>query len=193
MKNQKLTRLQGLFVLIAVIVLSSCMNNRAAETEKTAVLKDNQRVEKKADRNDANFLVNAAKFHREEISLGKLAQRKSKVDHVKEHGKMMENDHSKSLEELKSLALSKNISIPNSPSDSDSGDYRTLTELDSISFGREYSEMMVEKHQNAIDLFEEAIEDTNDPQIKAWATKTQAVLKTHLSHSLACRKECTKS
>lgn len=193
MKNYILKIPQALFLLGAMVVFSSCMNNKAAETEKTAVLKDNRNVERKTDRNDTRFLAEAAEMHHEEISLGKLAQRKSNAAHVRDHGKMMETDHAKSLDELTTLARSKNISIPNPPADSDLDDYRSLNEMDSTDFGKDYSDMMVKKHQHGIELFEDAIDESEDMEIKAWATKTHAMLKTHLTHSLECQKECAKS
>ena len=59
-------------------------------------------------------------------------------------------------------------------------------------FGKKYSEMMVDGHKDAIELFEKASIESTDPDIRAWANATLPILRTHLEHSLACQKACAK-
>ena len=44
----------------------------------------------------------------------------------------------------------------------------------------------------AIELFENAAADCTDPDIKAWATATLPILRTHLDRAMTCQKECDK-
>lgn len=102
----------------------------------------------------------------EEIKLGKLAQEKGRMSHVKELGKKMEVDHTKSLSDLKALAKSKNISLPTSTTDDANDDFKSLNEKSGNDFDKAYIEMMVDDHKDAIEIFEKASTDSDDFDIK---------------------------
>ena len=144
------------------------------------------------NKKDAQFLVNAAEINREEISLGQLAQQKSNISHVKELGKMMEDEHTRSLAALTELAYSKNISLPTSQTENGQIAYKKLNETSGSDFGKEYSDLMVSAHKDAIALFEKASTECTDPDIRVWASTMIPSLRTHLDHSLMCQKECEK-
>ncbi len=63
---------------------------------------------------DAQFLVNAAEISLEEIKLGQMAQTHAKSPDIKSLGQMMEKEHTKTLNDLRGLAQSKTISLPES-------------------------------------------------------------------------------
>lgn len=148
---------------------------RMTSNENTAIVIDND--------NDAEFLMKATEMQLEKISLGKLAQQKGNSAEVKAFGKMMEDEHNASLTEIRTLAQSKSISIPTTVSEDSKDHYDDLNEETDNDFGKSYSKMMVDQHEDAIDLYEDAIEDTEDPEIKAWATKKLATLRTHLERA----------
>ncbi|MDQ6755665.1 MAG: DUF4142 domain-containing protein, partial [Bacteroidota bacterium] len=64
------------------------------------------------DKESADFVMKAVSGGMLEVQLGQLAIQKAKNQRVKNFGNMMVTDHSKANEELKSLASSKNITIP---------------------------------------------------------------------------------
>ena len=45
---------------------------------------------------------------------------------------------------------------------------------------------MVSGHKDAIDLFENATEGNNDPDVKSWASGMLPDLRTHLAQAQAC-------
>ncbi len=180
-------------LLITVFIgLSSCMNNKPADTKEIAEDKNEEKFENNNNKKDAQFLVNAAEINREEISLGQLAQQKSNISHVKELGKMMEDEHTRSLAALTELAYSKNISLPTSQTENGQIAYKKLNETSGSDFGKEYSDLMVSAHKDAIALFEKASTECTDPDIRVWASTMIPSLRTHLDHSLMCQKECEK-
>ncbi len=183
--------LQATFIITSIVVTSSCMNNKPEDTKKVVEEKNEQKFDNSSEK-DAQFLVDAAEINREEISLGQLAQQKGASDHVKELGKMMENAHTKSLADLTALAQNKNISLPTSQTENGKDAYKKLNDKSGNDFGKEYSNMMVNGHKEAIKLFEKASADCTDPDIKAWAAATLPALRTHLDHSIVCQKECNK-
>src|SRR3979490_1120961 len=68
------------------------------------------------DNPDAAFYKKAAEGGMAEVQLGKLAQEKSSNPNVKDFGAMMVGDHSAANDKLKSIAESKSIKLPTSPS-----------------------------------------------------------------------------
>lgn len=182
-----------------LFLLSSCAENRGSATSENG---ENEHLNNRNDANDTiliveneddgQFLMKAAEMQMEEIRLGQLAQQKGSSDHVKELGKMMETDHTATLAELKTLAQTNSISIPNTETDNSRDAYEDLNEKDGVDFGKAYSKLMIEHHEDAIDLFEEASEDAENQQIRTWATGKLAGLRTHLQHAEACKEACDK-
>ncbi|WP_373522398.1 DUF4142 domain-containing protein [Aquiflexum sp.] len=179
-----------------LLFATSCSENKTtdsmevAEQENISKLTNDDRTAVVIDNdNDAQFLMDAAEMQMEEISLGKLAQQKGNSPHVKELGKMMEEDHSKSLSELKALAQSKSVSIPASVTEDSRDAYKSLNEETGNDFGKAYTDMMVEHHEDAIELYEKAATDSEDPKIRAYATEKLPGLRTHLQHAEAAKEK----
>ncbi|SNR95657.1 putative membrane protein [Belliella buryatensis] len=160
-----------------IFLTTACSENKAndsmkvAKTENTAKLtsRDTTILVIEND-DDAKFLMKAAELQMERISLGKLAQQKGNTSHVKELGKTMETDYSKSHAELKTLALGKSVSIPNTLTDDSKKAYEKLNEKTGAEFEKAYSTMMVDDHKDAVKLFEKASTDSEDPKIRNWAS-----------------------
>jgi putative membrane protein len=175
-------------ILIAVIMgASACDNNKAEDPKEVAEEKNEQKFDNKANEKDAEFLVAAAEINREEISLGQLAQQKSSMTHVKELGKMMEVEHSKSLTDVTALAKTKNISLPTALTENGQDAYKKLNEKTGNNFDKDYCDMMVKGHKDAVALFEKAATECTDADIKAWASATIPALQAHLDKSLQCQ------
>ncbi len=192
MKNYKSKILLATLFIVAMLGLQSCDDSKTEDTKDVAEEYNNAKFEDNKNEKDAQFLVDAAAIHRQEISLGKLAQQKGTTNHVKELGKMMEVDHTKALAELTAMAKTKNISLPTAQTDNGQDAYNRLNQKSGNDFGNEFSKMMVDGHKDAIALFEKASTECSDLDIKAWAASLLPALRTHLDHSLVCQKECAK-
>jgi len=192
LKNFKQNAMCAVYIyalLLTVVVISapSCSNKNKPEDTKD-VVENNNADEKK----DEQFLVDAAQINLEEIKLGQLAQQNSTMPEVREMGKMMEIDHTKCLSDLKALADKKSILIPTSTTKESEEIYEKLVNLSGAEFDKKYCAMMVDGHKNAISEFEKAVVDSNDPDIRAWASETLPALRKHLDHVLNCQKNCSK-
>lgn len=192
MENYKLKVLQTALVFAAVLGASSCMNNNAKDTKKVATERNEEKFDNKTKEKDAEFLVDAAEFSLEQINLGQLAQQKSNISHVKELGKMMETEHTKSLADLTALAKTKSMAVPASQTNDGQDAYEKLNKKIGNNFGTTYSDMMVTVHKDAIALFEMAAAECSDPDIRAWASATLPTLRMHLDRALVCQVECEK-
>ena len=150
---------------------------------------DDQTIVVVENDNDAKFLMDVAEMQLEEISLGKLAQQKGNTPQVKELGKMMEAARTKTLTEVQALAQSKPGSIPTTITEDSQDVYQKLNDKTGNDFGKAYSDMMVEHHEDAIKLFEKISTDSEDTDIKAWAAQKLPGLRTHLKHAEESKKQ----
>lgn len=176
------------------IMFASCNNNNQ-KPEDTKVVAEERNDEKFNDNNmerDAQFLVDAAEINLETIQLAKLAQQKGSSAHVKELGKMMENTHTKLQRDLTALAKSKMISIPTSPTDKAKDSYAKLDKKSGNDFDKTYADMVVDKHEDAIDIFENATTDSYDTDIKNWSISALSDLRTHLNHAIESQQKLDK-
>ncbi len=180
-------------LLGGVFLFASCGNNQnpqdtkvIAEERNAEQFDNNNNTNNMNDRleEDADFLVTAAEISMEQIRLGQLAQTNGTSPHVKELGKMMEDAHTKSLNDLKALAGRKMITIPTTDTEDVQDSYNSLNEETGDDFDNEYADMMVSRHKDAISAFEDASDDSNDAEIKQWATASLPAMRTHLEHSI---------
>lgn len=180
--------------LVGAFTFVSCNQNMdSKDTDSKEIAEDNNDAKlSDAKEDDADFLVSAAEINLEEIQLGQLAQKNSKMSDVIELGKMMEVDHTKAQKELQALATRKQIDIPSTLTDDGMDAYNKLKDKYGKDFDNDYCDMMVKGHKGAIDKFEKASNDTKDPDIKSWAETMLISLKAHLSHSEACQEKCEK-
>lgn len=170
--------------LVLSITMTSCKKEAAeTDTEEVADDQNDTKFDDTAKENDAEFLVAAAEINMDEIALGKLAQTKATAQSVKDLGKMMEMEHITALEELKGLAATKNVSLPEGPTEDGQETLKKFQEKKAPDFDKDYASKMVDGHKDAISKFEKASTDAADADVRAWATKMLPALKMHLQHS----------
>lgn len=182
-----------------LIFASSCKDTKTEDSQTQAeqenisnIEQDDQTILVVENDTDATFLMEVAAMQLEEISLGKLAQEKGNSPHVKALGEMMENDHNKSLTELTALSQTKSVAIPSTLTEDSKENHKKLSDKSGNDFGKAYSQMMVEHHKEAISLFEKAATESEDQEIRAWASNKLPTLKMHLAHAEKCKAECDK-
>lgn len=195
----KTTLLQSAFMAATLFGASSCADNQSApkqekqeDTKKVAEEHNEAKFDTRASEKDAQFLVNAAEINMEEIKLGELAQQKSTMADTKTMGKMMVDDHTKALGELTALAKKKSVTLPAAATNKGEDAYKKLNDTKANKFDKEYADMMVSGHKDAISAFEKASTDATDADIKQWATGMLPGLRTHLDHAMMCQKKSEK-
>jgi putative membrane protein len=112
--------------------------------------------------------------------MGRLAQENASSPRVKAFGQMMVTDHSKANDQLKSLAASKNITLPDSVSDEQKKHMDELRKKTGDDFDKAYIDMMVDDHKEDVDMFEKASNNLKDADLKSFAATTLPTLRTHL-------------
>lgn len=131
-------------------------------------------------KDDKDFLMEAASGGMMEVELGKIAATNAQSAKVKEFGKMMVTDHSKANTELKSVATKKNITLTADLMDDHKKHVDMLRSKKGAEFDKAYMDMMVDDHKKDVDEFEDEANKGTDADIKAFAAKTLPVLKKHM-------------
>jgi len=128
---------------------------------------------------DRTFMMKAAAGGREEVELGRLAQKHASNDAVRRFGQRMVADHAKANQELRDLATSKGVDLPEKAVQHDStGDRLAL--LRGQEFDRQYVNDMVRDHKRDVAEFRHMQSTVSDPDVKAWIDKTLPTLEDHL-------------
>ena len=126
---------------------------------------------------DKNFFTKAAEAGHKEIALAQVAQSKATSPNVKSLAERLLKDHQQSDQELQSLAQSKGVTLPAHADDK--ATTARFEKLEGPAFDRSYSQMMVQDHNTAIKLFQQA-SASKDSEVKAFADKTLPTLREHL-------------
>lgn len=179
MKNIKTS---SLFLAACFFALISCgTKNSQDDSKEIAEEQNEEKFDDTAMEDATDFAVEAADGGMLEVQLGQLALTKAVSPKVKEFAQSMIDDHSKANDELKSLAQSKNITLPSTLSEKKQKDYNDLAEKSGADFDKAYCQFMVKDHKDDIDKFKKAAENEDDPDLKSWAAGKVPVLEHHLS------------
>jgi len=134
----------------------------------------------KLARKDKSFIEKAAQDSAAEVEAGKLAASKGSSDEVKKFGERMVQDHGKAADELKQLAQSKGIDVPDTADRKHQRAAKSLEKKSGAEFDRAYMSQMVKDHQDDLKAMQKAAKEAKDPDVKAFAEKTAGVIKEHL-------------
>jgi putative membrane protein len=121
-----------------------------------------------------------------EIQSGKPAEKKADLSSQKFAAQMVA-DHTRTMEELKALALKAGIEFPTAIDSAYQSRIDKLNRLMGLDFDRVYDAMQVEAHQDAVALFARYAEGGDNPDLKAWAAETLPRLRHHLEMAKALR------
>jgi putative membrane protein len=136
---------------------------------------------------DARFAVDAADGGLLEVELGNLALTNASTDVVKQFAKHIVEDHSKGNEELKNLAKSEGIALPDALSEKNKEAFDKFTHKSGIEFDKDYIDFMIKDHKEDIVEFEKEAKKGHDPEIKSLAAKTLPTLNHHLEMAQSTR------
>ncbi len=177
-------------LVFAALLLNACRRNGSDSIEQANKMneqKDTANAILTAGKDDAEFVVEASSGGMMEVQLGNIAQEKAADPRVKNYGSMMVRDHTKTNAELKGLASTKDITLPQGAGEEHQKHIDELMQKTGSDFDKSYMEMMVKDHEEDIDAFQKSSDKGKDIEIKAFASKTLPVLKVHLDSAKAIR------
>jgi putative membrane protein len=182
-------------VLAAMVALLSCNETRKndnSDSNETAEKANDEKFKSNEANSDADFVAEAVGESYAEIKLAKLATQRSANSEVKEIARMVAHDHEKSLDELKTLAQRKAISLPVEENDQARNDIEKFQNESGKDFDKKWCKEMIDAHEDAISKFENRMEKTEDADVKALANKTLPELRTHLEKLNSCYTKMSK-
>ena len=125
---------------------------------------------------DTTFMQKAAQGNMAEIDAANMALQKSTSDSIK------------ALNDLKALASSKGVTLPDSTDELHKTAAKQLAMQSGSAFDKTYLQGQVRDHQATIALFQEEAGHGQDADTKAFAAKLLPTLKMHLQHVTAITK-----
>ena len=132
---------------------------------------------------DQQFMAKTAEGGMAEVELGKLAAAKASSEDVKKFGRRMVDDHTKANGQLKQIATSKGVTVPDDLNAKDKAIQAQLEKLSGTKFDRAYMNGMVMDHIRDVAEFNREITTTKDPDVKNFASQTLPTLEDHLKNA----------
>lgn len=130
---------------------------------------------------DSKFMMQAASSDMMEIATSNMALQKSQNEDVRRFAQMMIDDHTKTSDQLKSIAATKNVTLP---AEMDAKHRAMADKLAGVSadrFDMEYMKMQVKAHEAAVKLFQTESNKGTDADVKGFASANLPALQTHLN------------
>jgi putative membrane protein len=148
---------------------------------------------------DKAFAKDALKTHKKTIAKFEKAVTSEKDEDVKNFAQMLVTDHTKSLEELKTLARQKGMTWPadaqlaehhatDKNADKEKAGWDRVTQAQGAEFDRMFLKNQIDHHKRNIKEFERTSRNHSDSDIRAFATKTLPTLQGHLQQAQALSK-----
>jgi putative membrane protein len=123
-----------------------------------------------------------------EIESSKLAAQKSD-DATKQFANQMVSDHTKTSTELKSAVQGDaDAPLPTALDSSHQSKLDKLKSLTGVDFTKNYHDVQVSAHKDAVSLFERYAKGGDNAKLKSWASSTLPALKHHLEMAQALDK-----
>jgi len=143
---------------------------------------------------ERDFIEDQLEDGQAEVNLGKLAAERASNAEVKAFAQMMVRDHQIAGDELKQAATATNVQV-NPPAEPD-GDHKDaqeeLAKLSGPEFDRKYMNKMVDEHEEAVSEVEKKA-DSENAQVRQWATKTLPKLREHLAQAKQIKETLDKA
>jgi putative membrane protein len=170
-----------LMILTAGFIFQACNNASRTESDSVETANDSNENNNAAavQEDDSEFMVKAANGGMMEVEAGKLAQQKALSQSLRDFASRMVTDHTKSGDELKALAATKNITLPATLGKDEQDHLTEMGGKTGSEFDKHYVDMMVADHDKTVNMFEDMANDARDADVKAWAAKTLPALKEH--------------
>jgi putative membrane protein len=180
-------RIFKILTVASLFALNACdSGHKEADSNDIAAEANDRKFEDNQAEQDADFVEEVVASNYAEIKMAELANQRSRNAEVKEVAQMLEKDHAASLNELKTLAQAKAISVPVEETDNSKRKMESFSGETGNDFDKKWCKEMMDSHEDNIDKFEKRMNKTEDPELKTWIAKTLETLRTHRDRLKAC-------
>lgn len=166
----------GIILTILCMTIISCNNSRNSSVDRAERANDTTAL---VNEQDARFAVHAADLNMETMELADLAEQRATDSRVKAIASTLQEEHERANDELARISSGKMITLPMSMSQDRREELQNLHERDSTNFDRNYLNQLIEHHEEARKLYQDASEDVRDAELQAFASKYLPLIKRH--------------
>ena len=138
---------------------------------------------------DKEFVMKAAFGGMAEVKMGELAASNSSNLAVKTFAQRMVLDHSQANDALAQLATAKGLALPSKLDGEHQKKYDEIAKKNGSAFDKAYMDDMVKDHEMDVAEFRKESTAAQDPDLKAWVTKTLPTLEDHLKMAKETQKK----
>lgn len=131
----------------------------------------------------AEFVQQAAVSDMFEIETGEMATEKSETEMVVDFGQMLVDDHTMSSTILMTIAAAKNIDVPTTLTEEKQAIRDRLAGKEGMEFDKDFANAQVEAHEEAIALYQRAVDELEDEELRTFAENVLPVLQEHLQEA----------
>lgn len=128
---------------------------------------------------ERNFVQEQLQDGSREVQLGELAEKHASSPDVKQFAATLVQDHTTAGNKLEEIAQRENVELDKSGNDA-RDDVERLSKLSGHEFDKEYIDMMVKDHKDAVDALQDQAENADHADVKTWAAETLPRIKHHL-------------
>ncbi len=171
--------MKKMIYLGAVLILAMSVSNGFAQDSS---MKSNgaMKSDKMAKNPDSKFMMMLATGGMNEIGLSQTALSKSSSDEVKQYAQKMVDDHTAAGDELKTLAASKNVTLPMEMDAKHKAMNDKLSAMTGSAFDMEYMKAMMKDHETTVAMLKKESTGGKDADAKAFAAKLLPTVQGHL-------------
>lgn len=199
-KTNKMKKLSYVFIAAAGIMLFACnetqTDNRIQSDREVSDVKDinDERADSAVTedngifgKSDADYIVEAGANSMAAIDAAKLAADKASSTQVKEFAATVAKEQEAMHKELKALATAKNIQMPAVVEGQERKNLTDLREKTGNDFDREFMNMIVGLQNEDVNRLEKMLSNSDDSEIRTFATNHISKIKTHLEQAKAIK------
>jgi putative membrane protein len=168
--------LTGLLALAPAFAQTGTTTSSSKTTAKTSATTSTSGL----SASDRKFVKDAAEGGMMEVELGRIAASKATNPDVKSFGQRMVDDHSKANDQLKQVASSKGVTVPDSLPPSKQKEIDKFNKLSGAAFDSSYVKNMVADHKKDVAEFKKESKSGKDADVKSFASTTLPTLQDHL-------------
>jgi putative membrane protein len=141
------------------------------------------------DENSSSFIVRVANSGMAETAITSSAREKAAYEDVKGFAGMLYRDHTALNQQVKDIAAKKNIVLPATMTEDKQKQVDELQKNTGKNYDKEFVKAMIKNHEAGIDMFQKAVQDAKDTEIRDFADKTIPILRAHLDSAKALQKK----
>jgi putative membrane protein len=130
---------------------------------------------------DNRFIQRASQDGKAEIRMGQLIVQKAQRPDLRNFGQTLINDHTRMDQQLTQIAAQKSVLIPTQADAAHQRMIDTLANLSGTDFDQTVVQDAIREHQTEIQLYQQAANTVQDPDLRAFAQQNLPTLQQHLT------------